>query len=273
MSQDLALIRWFMLREMREIYHSKTMILTAVVTTVVTLGIYWFTSKAFAPSVASGLEGSDVNYFSYILIGDLTFLIPSLMFVGVADSIRRNAVDRSLELMLTSRVGPRKIIMLQLAALIPIEFVKAALTLLIAVLVFSFRLPAFSIPKVLFLQIFSLPLFIGLGLIAASILLRFSRGESVIGQISNLGIIFAGAYFPIAVFPETIGVISKIFSPFSVLLEGTRSMFNGANWPIFFNLSMIIIVWGIISFALGFWLIGKGLEFNRRKGSPFLFYR
>ena len=34
---------------------------------------------------------------------------------------------------------------------------------------------------------------------------------------------------------------------------------------------MIIIVWGGISFALGFWLIGKGLEFNRRKGAPFFF--
>lgn len=273
MSQDLGLIRWFILREVREIYHSKTMILTTILTTIVTLGIYWFTSKAFAPSVESGLEGSKVNYFSYILIGDLTFLIPSLMFVGVADSIRRCAVDRSLELMLTSKTGPRKILLLQMVALIPIEFIKALITLLIAVFIFSFKMPAFSFPKVICLQIISLPLFIGLGLIAASILLRFSRGETVIGQISNMGIIFAGAYFPIAVFPETLSILSKMFSPFSFLLEGTRSILNGANWPIFLNLSMIIIVWGGISFALGFWLIGKGLEFNRRKGAPFLFYR
>ena len=120
------------------------------------------------------------------------------MFVGVADSIRRCAVDRSLELMLTSKTGPRKILLLQMVALIPIEFIKALITLLIAVFIFSFKMPAFSFPKVICLQIISLPLFIGLGLIAASILLRFSRGETVIGQISNMGIIFAGLYFPIA---------------------------------------------------------------------------
>ena len=55
MSQDLGLIDLvYLTRSTLEIYHSKTMILTTILTTIVTLGIYWFTSKAFAPSVESG---------------------------------------------------------------------------------------------------------------------------------------------------------------------------------------------------------------------------
>lgn len=273
MSNQIELIKWFLIREAREIYHSRTMILTTILTTIITLGIYWFTARAFAPSIESGLQGYNIDYFTYILIGDLTFLIPSLMFVGAADSIRRCAADRSLENMLTSRTSPRKIILLQMVALLPIEFLKAGITLSIAMIFFNFKMPALSFSKILFLQILSLPLFMGLGLIAASVLLRFSRGEGVIGQLSSLGVIFAGAYFPLAVFPDSIQWLTSILSPFTLILEGTRNLVNEDSNTAFLPLGMIILLWGVLTFFLGSWLIQKGLEYNRKKGAPYLFFR
>lgn len=273
MSQQVELIRWFLIREIREIYHSKTMVLSMFLTSVVTLGIYWFTAKAFAPSVESGLQNYGIDYFSYILVGDLTFLVPSLMFVGAADSIRRCAVDRSLENMLTAKIGPRRVLLLQMLALLPIEFLKACLTLAIAMLFFQFRMPVLSFAQVFLLQLISLPLFIGLGLVAAAILLRFSRGESVIGQMSSLAIIFAGAYFPLAVFPESLSWVTKIFSPFTIVLEGTRDVLNHSSTATFLPLTLTIILWGAMALTLGLWLLKWGLEHNRKKGAPFLFYR
>lgn len=262
-----------MLREFREIYRNKTMIISYIITTVVTLGIYWFTSKAFAPSIQSGLASGDQSYFSYILVGDLAFLIPSLMFVGVADAIRRNAVNKTLEPMLVSTYDSRKLLMLQLFALLPIELFKAMLTFVIAVLLFDFNLPTISVFKVSFIQFASLPLFMGLGLIGGAILLRFSRGDGILGQLSSFGMILAGAYFPITVLPESLKVIGELFSPFNLLLSGTRQAIYPNEEFVFLKLILMLAIWGIFLFSLGYFLVGHSLKYNRKKGAPFLFSR
>ena len=70
----------------------------------------------------------------------------------------------------------------------------------------------------------SLPGFLGLGLLAASIVVFFGRGERFVFMFSNLAQIAAGVYFPAKVFSSSIEKALLWISPFNQTLAMHRQL-------------------------------------------------
>ncbi len=225
------------------------------------LAIYWYTSQSF-----TSLTG---NYFNYLVIGELTLFMPLLLLQGILRVIKTALSEGTFEVFL---VMPRRsqtpLICLSLAAALR-DGLSALLIGSIAVIGFRFRVPLSFLWDALYLQLLSLPLFFGLGLLSASILIRFGRGESVIVHLSTLASILAGVYFPITVLPASFQALSQWLSPYSLLLQNTRTILEqGWNPAEHLKPTLLLGLGGLTFLTLGYIALGSSLAALRRDGLP-----
>lgn len=235
------------------------------------LAIYWFTARAFAPSMASGLaEGT--SYFDYLLIGETALFLPLCLFQGVARQLRQAAQLGTLDAMLAQPVAPWKIASLLGLAAAPLELARALLTLAVAWAFFGFKLGLPGLAAAFTLQLLAAPAFLGLGLIGSAALVRFGRGETALTYLGAGATVLAGAYFPVDVLPPALArLASGAASPFSILLRATRELLAGAEPAVFFMAAGSLVLWGALALGLGIRLVGASFESSRRSARPFYF--
>lgn len=261
-----SLLSFLFRRQVRDRYPTKLAFLGELIGLLVSLTVYWYTARAFIPG--SGFSGS---YFDYLLIGEASLFLPLAFFHGLVRISRQTANEGVLELTQAFPIRGWRIISALGAALAPFELGRILLTLLIARMLFGFHADAGAILQFTLLQLIAAPAFLGLGLIASAIVLRFGRGETAIAWISSGAAILAGAYFPVSVLPESIQTLSNWLSPFFVLLEATRqalgqtSLSAGLMGPM-----TVLLVWGAITLPLGMLAVEAAFRHARKSGSGFL---
>jgi ABC-2 type transport system permease protein len=236
---------------------------------VLNLIFFWYTSKAFGFSFKVGLSDYRVDYFNYVVLGEMVLLIPAAILNGLTSTVQSAAADGTLEVFFLLPRRAQTTFIISALAIVPKEVVRIILTLIIATLAFGFKFSYSGLGGAVFLQIISLPIFLGMGLFAASLLVFFGRGKSVISHGGNILYIFAGIYFPLSVLPKSIQNIAKVFSPFTILLESTRTLFSNG----FHNMAVTsaqIIFWDLLLFFLGFWLLGLSFRRMINKGTPLI---
>lgn len=229
--------------------------------------VYWYTAKAFGSCFGDNFT-QKTDYFTYVVIGEVFLAIPHILFISVSRAVRTAIGDGSLEIYLSLPTSGFSTFLILASAQIPREICRHFIVLLIAVFAFHIHVSPFGFLQSIALQLLAWPTFIGLGFIAAAVLIIFGRGAPAIGQFSNLLLILAGAYFPISVFPSAIGTISKLFSPFTQLLDATRSLLAGGDFPWF--VAAVLCVFSFVFLALGYVAFMWSLKILRRRGSPLL---
>jgi ABC-2 type transport system permease protein len=236
------------------------------VASLMALAVYWFTSKAVGPALSfSG------DYFTFVVVGESTLLIPLMLWSGIASVVRSGAADGTLELFLTLPVRAPGLLALQAAALIPRESLRVLTSWGIACALFGMAISPWRLVDILVLQLFAAPLFLGFGLIAAAFLLRLGRGYGVLAQVGTLGSVLAGAYFPLGVLPEPIRRLSVSLSPFTSLMETSRTVL-ASGWSA--SVLAVVAAWlvaGGLVLALGWLALELSFASLRRRGTPVLF--
>ncbi|MCM2279391.1 MAG: ABC transporter permease [Oligoflexia bacterium] len=252
-------------RELRDRYPTRLAIAGELLGLGASLLVYAYTARAFAPRFQGG------DYFSYLLIGEATLFAPLALFNGLARSVRLSAQTGTLEAMLAQPVAPWRILLVLGGALLPIELARALLTLGLGALLFGFALAPSAWGTLLSLQLLALPAFFGLGLLASSALLRFGRGEAMLGYLGAAAAIVAGAYFPTDVLPAQLKELAAWLSPFSLLLETTRAAATGGFEPgTLLRPGAALLAWGVLTLPAGLLAVKLAFARARRVGAPFL---
>ncbi|MCM2323275.1 MAG: ABC transporter permease [Oligoflexia bacterium] len=260
MSQLLGALSFLLRREVRERYPTPYASIGELIGLVASLAVYWYTARAFAP----GFSEKGAGYFHYLLIGELTLFAPLALLQGLPRMIRQCAGNGTLEAMLAQPVSPVRVLAISGGAQLPLELLRVLLTVALAALFFGFVIPWRAVGPLLLLQLLSMPVFLALGSIAVAALLRFGRGEALLGYLAAAGAILGGAYFPTKVLPPALQALSGWVSPFSLLLEGSRAAIAGT--PEWLQSLWGLSAWSLLTLPLAALLVRAAFASVNRAG-------
>ena len=241
-----------------------------IISILISLVIYYFTSKAFNSSVASGLTSYGVDYFSYIVLGEVLLAIPLYFLEGPYRNLKTAVIEGTWETMISLPKSPFKSLVYISTFDLPRVVLRCFITLALAVVFFGLRISPMEFIQISFFQILAIPFCFGFGLIACSLFILSGRGQAVIAYLTTLTAFLSGGFFPISVFPEWLREASYLISPFTFLLENSRLIIAGRmELNQFIYACATIIVWSAVFFA-GHLAVGKAMYFRKKNGGQII---
>jgi len=224
------LIRSLLKLSYKNYYISKFNIVAEVIAILATLLIYSFTSRAFSSSVEGHLSIWDgASYFNYLIIGEIILLLPTYFIQQFSGQVKLSLHNGTFETLLHLPISPLKSIMSLGSLGLMSELIRSIMTIILAIVFFNFSIPSSSLVYLLVIQSLAILCFLGIGLIAVSLLIITGRGQVVVNYFCLFGGFFSGAYFPLEVFPSYIAKWGHLISPFSTVLIYSRQLILAPN--------------------------------------------
>lgn len=172
--------------------------------------IFYFIDRLFGGKIAPHLKPYGVNYFPYVLLGIAFFTYVGTGVGSFASRIRNEQLMGTLEALLAT---PTKISTI-IFSMGVWSFIWASISVLIylisGVFLFGVDLTGANLLSAFVILVLTITSFSGLGLLAASFIMVLKRGQPVTWAINASFEFLGGVYFPIAVFPSWLRVISHL---------------------------------------------------------------
>ncbi|MFC1496605.1 ABC transporter permease [Candidatus Margulisiibacteriota bacterium] len=236
----------------------------SILTTILT---YYFIDKLFGHQVAPHLQEFGVNYFSYVLLSMAFF---SYIGVGVGSfsyRIRNEQLQGTLEALLLS---PTKIYVILLGMGLW-NLIFATLDVIIYILfgIFLFKISFASINllSTFLILILTIITFSSLGILSASFVLVFKKGNPVAWVINAVEGLIGGVYFPITVMPEPLQLLAKFFPITHAIRALELAVYKGYS---VFQLSteiLLLVLFSVLLLPLGLFAFNFALDKARKDGS------
>ncbi len=187
------------------------------------VGAFWFVARLFGGSVPA-LERYGGDWFVFVLLGyaPLEFLRVGVM--GFSGSIREAQSQGTLEALLVTRAGIPSIIFGSVLYLYLRAALRAAIFLAVG-LAAAGGATRLDLPAVLVFFALAIPCFGALGILSASFVMVFKKGDPVSIVVFGTSTFFAGLLFP----TELLGkaeIIAKAL-PLTYAMEGVRGAAMG----------------------------------------------
>ena len=170
---------------------------------------YFFIDKLFGQKIVGHLEEFGVNYFSYVLLSMAFFSYVGVGLGSFSSRIRSEQMQGTLETILLTPTRISTILFSM--ALWNLLFATLDIAIYISLGIFLFKINFSNINilstlVILFLTIIS---FSGLGILSASFIMVFKRGNPVGWLINSLEGLIGGGYFPITIMPAWLQFAAK----------------------------------------------------------------
>lgn len=187
------------------------------------IGVWYFVPKAFM----SGRTVQGMDPFAWFLGGISLWQFLSVALHGFARKIRSEQLSGTLEAMLVTPARTS----LVLFGSTTWDFLFAALSLAVYLLtgslVFGARLQVGSLPAAVVVLALTVLCYSGIGILAASAIIYFKRGDPVTFMIGGVMQLFGGVYFPASTLGGTLGSIAS-WIPLTYATEAFRgTLFRG----------------------------------------------
>ena len=218
--------------------------------------IFFFIDRLFGHRITPYLEPYGSNYFAYILVSLALFNYVGAGLGSLAEKIREEELQGTLEAVLAT---PTRITTI-LTAFSLWNFITASLELFFyiilgLVLVKTGVQPNYlSIIVILFLSIVA---FSSLGMLSASFIMVFKRGDPLSLAVYGFSSLLGGVYFPVTVLPLPLRAVSS-FLPITYAIRSMElAIFRGCSIfqlsgdiiPLLF-FSLFLLPVSLISFSL-----------------------
>jgi ABC-2 type transport system permease protein len=222
---------------------------------------FYFLSKFVESTKLEKSLPPGANYFSFALVGIAFFDYMSVAlhtFDGSLQEARRNGTLENL--LVTQTTLP---VILAGSSLYPFALLSLRTTIYIGwgAILFGFPLGGANWPGALLVLGASILAFSGLGILSASYLLVFKRGNPVNWAILGLSTVVGGMMYPISVLPVWLQYVARCI-PITYSLEGMRAAILGhatirALLPSLAGLLIFAIVLLPISFLIFSWALRR----------------
>ena len=201
------------------------------------------------------------GYFPFALVGLAFFDYLGVALHTFDESLRDARQNGTLENLLVTQTSLP--VLLAGSSLYP--FVLLSLRTMIylgwGALLFGFPLRDANWPGAILILAASVLAFSGLGILSASYMLLFKRGNPVNWAVVGISSVVSGMLYPVSVLPNWLQVISR-FIPVTYSLQGMRAAILGHAslaqlWPAFAGLLVFAAVLLPISFAVFSWALRR----------------
>ena len=205
-----------------------------------------FVGEAARPALAN--YGGD--YFAFILIG-----IAFQRYFGVGlnsftQSLRQGQTTGTLEAMLTSPTSLPKIIFSSSLWQFGLTTFQVLQFLLVGVLFMGVQLGDANYLLGIFIVALTVFVFSSFGILSASFIMIFKRGDPINWIIAASSALLGGVYYPVEVLPDWLERLSWFF-PITYALRALRqALLTGAGLDTIWNDLLVLFLFGIILFPL-----------------------
>lgn len=202
-----------------------------------------------------------MNYFTFALVGLAFFDYLNVAFSAFEQSLDQARRNGTLEALLVTETPLP--VMLVGSALYPFTLtaLRTAVYLGWGMFVFGFPWRAANWPGALAVLLVSILAFAGLGVLSASYLLVFKRGNPARWLFIGASGLLGGMMYPVSVLPRTLQFAGRLV-PITYSLEGMRgALLQGASfgelWPSLRALLLFAVVFLPVSFAAFAWALRR----------------
>ncbi len=229
------------------------------------LFVFYEISRLFPPEVASSyLRPYGGNYFAFVVLGIALNDYSTTGLSHLSNTIRTWQTEGVLEPVLASPVPWPS-----MAWAVTVEgFLWSSLRAALYVVVGALAVPRFFAlehPLALLLALaLSLVAFGGLGLLSASFILVFKRGNPVVWVVGGLSTLLAGVYYPLDLLPGYLQAVAEVF-PLThslramrlVILQGAGIGEVGRSLLILLALDLLLVAAGRVALSLAMTYVRK----------------
>lgn len=163
------------------------------------------------------------DYFAYVVIGIAIARYLDAALAGTTTAIRQAMSQGTLEIMFVSPTGPMTILAFSALWQFLFETVRVWFCLAIAAAVFGFRLSQPNWWAALLALGFTVPAFLALGVLSASLLILLKRGDPINWFAVSVASLLGGVVFPVSQLPPWLQAVACL-----VPLTHALDCFRGA---------------------------------------------
>ncbi|PIV39336.1 MAG: ABC transporter permease [Candidatus Omnitrophica bacterium CG02_land_8_20_14_3_00__42_8] len=234
---------------------------------LVTVATFYFISKLFGQEVTLHLKDYQTGYFPFVLIGIAFSGYLSTAIHSFSQNIRHEQIIGTLEAMM---VTPTKLSILIISMSLW-DFLFTSITtvvyLLFGVLFFKVDLSQMNLLAALIILILTIVSFSSIGIISASFIMVFKKGDPISWLITTFSGFFGGVFFPISILPKPLQTISYLF-PITYSLRALRqALLQGYSLKMLASDIGVLLVFCVVLLPLSIWIFKCAIKKAKQVGS------
>ncbi|MFH0940403.1 MAG: ABC transporter permease [Candidatus Omnitrophota bacterium] len=182
---------------------------------------YFFIDKLFGNTITAQLEEFGVNYFSYVLLGMAFFSYIGAGLGSFSERLNNEQIQGTLESILTTPISTLSLLSSFVLGNLLIATLDAAIYLVLGYFFFQIDFSHVNMLSALTILTLTIISFSSLGIISASFILIFKRGNPLNWVVGTLEGLLGGVYFPVAVLPVWLQWLANLF-PITYAIRGLQ---------------------------------------------------
>ncbi|MFA6002301.1 MAG: ABC transporter permease [Thermoleophilia bacterium] len=207
------------------------------------------------------------SYFAFVLIGIAFSNYLSVGLTSFSSSIRAEQMIGTLEAMLVTPTRLSNIVVSSSLWSFTFTSIQVAVYLLIGGLFFGVDFGNASPLPAITALILTVIAFSSLGIISASFIMIFKRGDPIAWVIATSSTLLGGVYYPITILPEWLQTLSYIF-PITYALRAIRmSLLKGAGFSEVGGDLLALVIFSVIMLPISLVVFRYAVARAKRDGS------
>ncbi|MFC1591023.1 ABC transporter permease [Thermodesulfobacteriota bacterium] len=183
--------------------------------------MFYFLSQLIGSVRIPALSRYGGNYFAFVLIGIAFSNYMDISLNSMARRIREGQMMGTLEALLSTQTGLKTIIFSSSLYSFIFTSLRVVVFLAIGVVVFSLDLSRANYLGGFIILLLSILAFCSFGILSASFIMIFKRGDPVTRIFSGMSWLLGGIYYPIEILPQWLKTCACIL-PITYSLQGMR---------------------------------------------------
>ncbi len=221
---------------------------------------FFFLSKLFAGNISPYLEPYGGSYFAFVIIGIAIVGYLQLSLSSFNKNIREAQVTGTLEALLMTQTSIHTIIFASSIYGFFWESIKIFLILSIGIVLFGMSAENANFGVAITILLLTVTSSMGLGIISASFIMVFKKGDPLNMIIGSLSGLLGGIFYPVSVLPEWVQKCA-CFIPITHSLEGMRqALINGATFKEINQNFIALIAFTVILLPLSLWIFSFAVK-------------
>ncbi len=255
----------FLRRDFLEALSYRTAFITDAVNMALQALLFFFIGKLVNPAVLPEFDGARVSYFEFVIVGIAISMTVGVGMFRAAAAFRQEQVQGTLEVLLMTPTAPATI---QLGSVVyDVMYVPLRTGLFFTAVALSGHVDINAggvLPALVTLLAF-VPFVWGLGILYAGWTLTFKvTGGGILLTVLTLT---SGAYFPLQLLPDWIGVLADV-NPMSLVTETMREALLGdGGWSDVGSALLVLVPAGLLTLLAGIAGFRAAVLRERRRGS------
>ena len=256
----------FLLRDWRQETSYRVSFALSVFSALFGIVTFYFMGKMIGQDTVAALKPYGGDYFAFALIGIAFQSYLQTALRSFSGQIRDAQVLGTLEVQLVTTTPASQVILFSSLFSFLWTSLRVVIYLLLGLL-FGLQLYASATPLALLILVLTVIAFASLGLISASFILAFKRGDPLIWVFGGASALLGGLYYPVSVLPDWLRAFSNLL-PITWALEAMRrALLTGASFGELRTELLVLTLFAVIGVPLGLWIFSRALRHAMIQGS------